>query len=116
MEDKKALAENIMKEIQRRLNEVKELNAGWGKAVQQVFQDIGIAYRIKFAMDGTAEIEKKPASEIKLKDAEATVFCNVEDLQKILEGKLNAMEAMSSGVFKIEGSLDALLKLAPAIM
>ena len=27
--------------------------SGWGKMVQQVFTDIGVGYRLRFAMDGT---------------------------------------------------------------
>lgn len=116
-EETKKIAEDIIKNTEKILNENKDLNEDWGKSVQMVFKDIETGYRFTFAMDGTiGKIEKKPSSEIKLEDAEATVFCTVGDLKDIIDGKLNAMEAMGAGKFKIEGKLDALMKLAPAIM
>jgi putative sterol carrier protein len=117
IEEKRKIADEIIKELEKRLNENKDLAEGWGKAIQLVFTDIETGYRMKFAMDGTIEkIEKKPASEIKLEDAEATSYCAVYDLKEIFDGKVSAMEAMGSGKFRIEGKMDALLKLAPAIM
>jgi putative sterol carrier protein len=59
---------------------------------------------------------KKPASEIKLEDAEATVSCTVDVIKDVIDGKSNAMEAMGENKFKIEGSMAALMKLGPAIM
>lgn len=115
-EDKEKVADELMKVFEKRLNETPELAEGWGKAAQCVFTDIGIGYRFKFAMDGTIEkIEKKPASEIKPEDAEATIHCKLDTLKDVVDGKLNAMEAMGMGLFRIEGKMEALMKLAPAI-
>ena len=115
--EKKKIADDIMKHMEKKLNENKDLAEGWGKTIQTVFTDIETGYRMKFAMDGSIEkIEKKPASEIKLEDAEATVYCTVDDLKDIIDGKVNAMDAMGAGKFRIEGKMDALMKLAPAIM
>jgi len=115
-QDKEEVADELMKIFERRLNEAPELAEGWGKAAQCVFTDIGIGYRFKFAMNGTIEkIEKKPASQIKPEDAEATIHCKLDTLKDVVDGKLNAMEAMGMGLFKIEGKLEALMKLAPAI-
>lgn len=116
MAEKIKMADDLMKVFEKRLNETPELAEGWGKAVQCVFTDIGLGYRFKFAMNGTIEkIEKKPASEIKLADAEATIYCLLDTLKEVVDGKLNAMEAMGRGLFKVEGKLEALMKLAPAI-
>ena len=115
-EEKEKIADGVMKEMEKRLNENKDLTEGWGKTVQTVFTDIGIGYQIIFAMDGSVHSEKKSASETKLEDAEATVFCTVDTLKDVLDGKANAMEAMAAGRFKIEGGMNALMKLAPAIM
>lgn len=115
-EDREKVADELMKVFEKRLNETPELAEGWGKAAQCVFTDIGIGYRFKFAMDGTIEkIEKKTASEIKPEDAEATIHCKLDTLKDVVDGKLNAMEAMGMGLFRIEGKMEALMKLAPAI-
>ena len=116
IEEKKKIAEDIMKEMQNRLNADKDLLEGWGKTVQVVFTDIETGYRLKFAMDGSVEPEKAPASEIKDADAAGTVYCTVQTLKDVVDGKTSAMEAMNSGLFRIEGGLDAMVKLAPAIM
>jgi putative sterol carrier protein len=39
----------------------------------------------------------------------------LDTLKEVVDGKLNAMEAMGRGLFKVEGKLEALMKLAPAI-
>ncbi len=117
MSEKKKIAEDIMKEMEKKLNENKDLNEGWGKSVQVMYTDIETAYLIKFAMDGSVEkVEKKTASEFKLEDGQATVFCAVDDIKDIIDGKTSAMEAMGTGKFRIEGPIDALMKLGPAIM
>jgi len=116
-EEKKKIADDVMKEMEKKLNENKDLNEGWGKTVQVIYTDIETGYQVKYAMDGSVEkVEKKPASECKLEDAEATVFCTVDDIKDIIDGKTNAMEAMGTGKFRIEGPLTALMKLGPAIM
>jgi putative sterol carrier protein len=117
IEEKKKIADDIMNELAKKLNESKDLTEGWGKAIQIVFTDIETGYNVKFAMDGSIEkTEKKPLSAIKPEDAEATCYCTVDDLKDIIDGKVSAMEAMGSGKFRIEGKLDALMKLAPAMM
>jgi len=125
IEEKKKIAEDIIAEMKRRINLNKEITEDWGKTVQQVFTDIETGYLIKFAQDGTVgEIEKKPASEIiqkpaaelKAGDAVATIYCTVQTLKDCFDGKLNAMDAMAKNLFKIEGSMDALIKLSPVLM
>jgi putative sterol carrier protein len=116
-EEKKKIADDVMKHMEKVLNENKDLNEGWGKSDQVIFTDIETGYWIKFAMDGSVEkMVKKPASEIKLEDAEATVSCTVDVIKDVMDGKTNAMEAMGEGKFKIDGPLAALMKLGPAIM
>lgn len=113
-EEKKNIADEIMKEMENRLNENKNMAEGWGKIVQVVFSDIQVAYVLKFAMDGSATIGKKPASEIKLEDAEATAYCDVDTLKDIFDGKVNAMSSLSK--FKVKGNMSAFMKLSPVLM
>ncbi len=115
-QNKEQLADQVMKTIEDRLNENKNLSSEWGKMVQQVFTDIGVGYRLKFAMDGTVSIEKVPASQINLKDAAATVTCdNVETMKGFIDGIINPMEAMGNNLLKVNGDMQALFKLLPAI-
>lgn len=115
-QNKEQLADEIMKTMEKKLNENKSLTSGWGKMVQQVFTDIGIGYRLRFAMDGTVTTERVPASQIDLKDAAATVTCdNVETMQGFVDGTINPMEAMGNNLIKVHGDIQALFKLLPAI-
>jgi len=116
-EEKKKIAEDIMMKMEKRLNENKDLNEGWGKSVQVIYTDIETGYQIKFAMDGSVErVERKAASECKPEDAQATFFGAVDHIKYIIDGKISAMEALGTGKFRIEGPLEALKKLGPAIM
>jgi putative sterol carrier protein len=115
-QNKEQLADEVMKTMVQKLNENKGLTSGWGKMVQQVFTDIGVGYRLRFAMDGTVTSEKVPASQINLKDAAATVTAdNVETMKGFLDGSINPMEAMGNNLIKINGDMQALFKLLPAI-
>lgn len=112
---KEKMADDVMKIVEQRLNESKDVAAGWGKMVQQIFSDIGIGYRLKFAMDGTVKIEKAKASEMKPQDAIATVtIADVETFKSMVDGTLPPMEAQGTGKIKIDGDINALLKLLPA--
>lgn len=115
-EEKRKSADSMMKEMEKRLNENKDLNENWGKSIQVIYTDIETCYNLKFAMDGSVQIEKKPVSSIKLEDAAASIYCTVDDIRDIIDGKMSAIEAMSSGKFRIEGPLEALMKLSPAIL
>ncbi|WXG46877.1 MAG: SCP2 sterol-binding domain-containing protein [Candidatus Atabeyarchaeum deiterrae] len=111
---KEKVADEVMKTVQQRLNESKDATKGWGKMVQQIFSDIGIGYRLKFAKDGTVTMEKVKASEIRTKDAAATVTVDVDTMKDLIDGKLPPMEAMGTGKIKVDGDMTALLKLLPA--
>jgi putative sterol carrier protein len=109
------VADETMKIVEERLNENKDVTAGWGQTVQQIFSDIGIGYRFKFAMDGTVTIEKAKASEIKPEDAVATVtITDVETFKDMVDGTLPPLEAQGTGKVKVDGDINALLKLLPA--
>jgi putative sterol carrier protein len=112
-EDREKLGEDLIKELTKRINDNADLIAGWGKAFQIVFTDINVGYWIKVSMDGTVEKVEKA---IKKEEAVATISQATETLKGMFDGKISGMEAMSTGLVKVEGPMDALIKLAPAIM
>jgi putative sterol carrier protein len=114
-EDMKKIADDMMKDIEKKLNTIKNVNAGWGKILQVNFTDIDVGYIMKFAMDGTVEkITKVPASELKAEEAEVTLRVNVQDLKDIMDHKITGAEAMADGLFQFDGNMMALQKLTPA--
>jgi len=117
MAEKQKTAEELIKTIVTKLNEIADVNEGWGKAVQFSFSDINVGYYLKLAMNGTVEkCDKKPASEMRVEDAEGTVILDVDTLKGILDKTVDPMEALGKGLLRIEGKMDALMKLAPVIM
>ncbi len=115
MSDEINTADDMIKLIETRLNKAKGLNSNWGKTINLVFLDIDTGYAIKFAMDGSIEkIEKKPASEIKKENAEVTLSGQVDDLKQVVDGNITGNDAMTAGMFKIDGDGMALMKMMPA--
>ena len=114
-DDLNKIAEDIIKTMEKRLNEAKAKNANWGKTINIIFPDIEIGYALKFAMDGSIEkIKKKPASEIKVEgDAVTSAIGNVQDLKDVIDGKYSPMDAGMAGMFKVEGDFAALNRLMP---
>jgi putative sterol carrier protein len=117
MSNKNVTAEAIMKTITDKLNAKPEAAKNWGQSMNLVFSDVGYGYWIKFAMDGTVErVEKGNALALKKKGAVATVTTTTDTLQAILDGIIQAMSAMYSGAIKVDGPIDAVMKLSPAFI
>jgi putative sterol carrier protein len=110
-DDLKKIAEDMMKEIMKKLNTSKESNKDWGKTINIVFSDIDVGYSVKYAMDGSVECKKETVD-----DAIVNMNVAVEDLKKVLEGEMSGMDAYNNGLFQVEGDLMSLQKLMPALM
>lgn len=116
-EQKKKLADELIEVVKGKINEIADVNEGWGKALNIAFKDIGVGYWLKFAMAGHVEkLEKRPISEISLKDAEATsTFSSVDVFKGMLEGEIQPLTALSMGQLVVDGKMDAMMKLANAM-
>lgn len=113
-EEMKKLAEEVMAEFAKRINEHSSELKDWGNAFRLYFVDADIAYWIKLSMEGKVEnIEKGGMNLIKKKKALATVNLKAVTLKNVFDGVDNIMGAAHGGRLQIEGSTDALMKLAP---
>ena len=105
--------EELIRELVAKMNEIgPDVAADWGGAVQIIFSDLGTGWLLKMAMDGTVESCDEKIDE---KAAEGTLEIDTDTYIEIWEKRLNPFEALSAGKVNARGSLDALIKLLPAI-
>jgi putative sterol carrier protein len=115
MEEKKKLANDLIDEVTKRINANPEKSKGWGKALKLIFKDIDMAYWLKLSMDGTVEtVEKGSITQLETKESVATLNMTTDTFQGVLNGSISPVGAFLKGAIKIQGSIDALLKLASA--
>ncbi len=115
-EDLEKNAEDIIQDLSKRINSKSDMVKGWGEAFRVVFVDADIGYWIKVSMDGTIEkIEKGSPKVVKAKKAVASLVTTTETMAGVLDKSIDGGGAIRSGAIKIEGSYDALIKIAPAI-
>lgn len=114
-EDLNEIAEDVIRTMEKRLNEAKAKNANWGKTINIIFSDIDTGYAMAFAPDGSiAGIEKRPASDTKVEGVAVTsAIGNVYDLKDVVDGKYSPMDAGMAGMFRVEGNFEALERLMP---
>lgn len=105
-----------MKTFERKVNAKPAGSKNWGQSIVINFTDAPEAYLVKFAMDGTVEkIEKGKLNDLKPK-AKATMSLTTEILDGSWTEKINATQAFMQGKIKIDGSMQALMKLQAALM
>ncbi len=115
MAEKNKLADELIKDITKRIDQNAEKTKGWGKAIKLVFTDIQVAYWAKLAMNGTIEaVEKGSPNQLQTKEAVATLNMSTDTLAGLLNGSISPVAAFLKGNIKIDGSIDALMKLATA--
>ncbi len=74
------------------------------------------AYLILVGKEGTVEkIEKGLVDDLSPK-GKATPSATTEDLKALLDGQLNPIAGIQAGAIRVDGSMDALMKLSPALM
>lgn len=113
MEEKRRLADDLVQDITKRIDDNAEKTKGWGKAIKLVFTDIDVAYWMKFSMDGTVETVEKGNSNLpQTKESVATLNMSTDTLKGLLNGSISPVGAFLRGTIKIQGSIDALMKLA----
>jgi alkyl sulfatase BDS1-like metallo-beta-lactamase superfamily hydrolase len=116
MSEDMKIADDMIAELEKKFNAMKDSKAGLSKAVGIVFPDIETGYIIKFALDGSVEkVAKKPASEVKPDDADVTVSVDVPNLRTVLNGILSPNDAANMGIFRIEGDRVCLTRLLSAM-
>ena len=109
MVDKNKLAEDLMNEMAKRINESAEMMADWGKAFQLIFPDINTGYWLKVKMDGHVEALEKVTKD--KSQSAAVITMEVLTFKGLMDKSLGAQSAMASGALKVEGPLSELLKL-----
>jgi len=115
MAEKKKLADDLIRNVTKKINDNAEKSKGWGKALKLVFTDIDSTYWMKLSMDGTVEtVEKGSSTELQTKEAVATLEMTTDTFAGLLNGSVSPVGAFLKGAIKIKGSIDALMKLASA--
>lgn len=115
MTEKEKLADDLIKSLVHRINENSEKSKGWGKAIKLVFTDIAIAYWMKLSMDGTVDaVDHGSTSQLQTKEAIATLKMTTDTFAALLNGSVSPIATFLKGEIKIEGSVEALMKLASA--
>ena len=108
-------ADKIIQNFNERLSKMTNALKGQGKSVNIGFMDADYGYNIKFSMEGKVEkIDKVGEALLKKKGAVATLNATTDTWENVMDGSLTAMAALTSGRVKLEGSLDAVMKLAAA--
>jgi hypothetical protein len=103
-DDLNKIADEIIQLWKKKLNNAKSENANWGKTINVIFPDIETGYAIKFLLDGSVEIEKKPASECKVEgDVVVNAIGNVLDVKEISDGNMSPYEAEFGAMIRYEG-------------
>ncbi len=107
-ENKEKLAEDLVKEMTKRINENAEMLENWGKTFQLVFSDINVGYLFTITMKGeVGKVEKA----IRKEDAIVTLTQSTDTLKDIFDGKLTPIAAAQMGKVTIDGPLMELAKL-----
>jgi hypothetical protein len=115
-EEKEKIAEDSVNILIGRLKKHPETLKGWGKAFRIGFEDIGMGWWIKIAMDGSIEkVESGPWKKIKTKEAVSSLITTADTLAGVLAGEINSQSAAASGAVKVEGSYEGIMKIAPAM-
>jgi putative sterol carrier protein len=113
--EKEKLTDELIKGLVQRINENAEKTKGWGKAIKLVFTDIAIAYWIKLSLDGTVDtVDHESISQLQTKEAIATLNMTTDTFAALLDGSVSPITTFLKGEIKIEGSIEALMKLASA--
>jgi len=110
------MAEDIIQDLNKRFKNNSDKVKGWGKAFRIMFIDIDIGYWIKLSMEGPIEkVEKGSPKVIGAKEAVASLVTTTETMAGVLDKSIDGNGAIRSGAIKVEGSYDALIKIAPAL-
>lgn len=106
--------EEAVKEIIKRVDELgPELLDEWGGSVQMSFADINTSWFFKFSMDGRIE---EYGEEDRSNEVEAVAHMDSDTFVGMVNGTINPMEAFYTGTIKVDGAVDALLKMAPILI
>jgi len=109
-EDKTMQAEEVIKNIIKRINSNSKKGKDWNNAIQFVFTDSD-PYWVKISDGKVEKVEKAN----KKQDAVVTLTCSVDILQKILDNELGTVMALVTRKVKVDGSILAIRKLRQAV-
>jgi len=115
MAEKEKSPDNLIKKLVQRINENSEKTKGWGKAIKLLFTDIAVTYWMKLSMNGNVEtVEHGSTSQMQGKEAIAALSMTTDTFAGLLNGSVSPIATFLKGEIKIEGSIEALMKLASA--
>ena len=110
-------ADALIKTLEEKINAKPEGSKNWGGSIIINFNDAEEVYWIKIAMDGKVEkIEKGYLKVLQKKGAKATIITTTDTVSSVYEGIIDGMSAMMSGAIKVDGALDAVMKLSAAFL
>jgi putative sterol carrier protein len=110
-ETKTIQAQETIKCLVEKINAKTENIKDWNKVIQFAFSDAEV-YWIKIT-DGKVEKAEKVSNK---QEADVTVTCTVETLQKILDGKLNSVQALITRKVKVDGSILIIRELRQKVL
>jgi putative sterol carrier protein len=109
-------ADDILQVLSKKINSKPEPTANWGGSIIWNFINTDEAFLMKFGMDGkVANIEKGKLAALKEKKPNAVLNTSTDTMEMINDGILAAAGALQGGQIKIEGSMESVFKLAPAL-
>ncbi len=109
-------ADEQIERLKAKINAAASQIKGFDNAFVYNCTDAPEAYLISIGKDGSVEkIEKGPAEDLKEKGI-ATISSTIDDFKAQLDGQLAPIAGIQAGVIRVDGSMDVLMKLAPALM
>jgi putative sterol carrier protein len=110
-------ADKLIDIFKEKINAKPEGSKNWGGTILINFQDADDSYLLKFAMDGKIEkVEKGGFKILQKKGPKATVLTNTDTIESVFDGTIKGMSAMMGGAIKVEGALEAAMKLGAALL
>ena len=110
-ESKKTSAQETIDCLVKKVNAKTEHIKDYNKAIQFIFTDAE-PYWIKITEGKVEKVEKVNRK----KDAAVTVTSSVETLQKILDGKINSVQALITRKVKVDGPILVIRELRQKVL
>jgi putative sterol carrier protein len=111
VESKTFSSEETIRTLTRKIDAKSENIKDWNRAIQFAFTDAE-PYWIKITAGKVEKVEKA----LKKQEAAVTVTCSVESLQKIIDGKMNSVQALITRKVKVDGPVLIIRELRQKVL
>jgi hypothetical protein len=108
--DKNKVADELMNEFVKKINDSATFFEGWTRSIQFVFKDINVGYWFKVGNDGHVEKLEKVIKDKKESDG-LLIYKSIELLKGLMDKSVGAQSALGSGDLQVEGAMGDLVKL-----